>query len=116
MFFILITMVISIAPLYDMKAQIQRDLDHATRAAAVQIDMQELSLGQIVFNEASLIAAFDQHFAQYEVRDRQLDLNTEKKILTSMVTVVILYKPWFFGTETELVIPRTSSVQVFFPE
>lgn len=109
-------MVISVAPLYNMKAQIQRDLDHATRAAAIQLDMQELSLGQIVFNEAALVAAFDHHFSQYEVRDRQLDLDTEKKILTSTVTVVVLFKPWFLGQERELIIPKTSSIQVFIAE
>lgn len=110
---VLVSMVISLAPLYNMKAQIQRDLDHATRAAAVQIDLQMLSRGQIVFNEAAVEAAFDLHFNQYEVIERQLDLDLINSVLTSTATVRIPFHPWFYGSAQDIDIPRTSSVQIF---
>lgn len=117
MAFILVAMVVSLGPLFNLTTRVQRDLDHATRAAAVQIDLQELYGGQIVFDEFRVRDAFLSHFDQYElVGSPELCIDFDNSTVTSTVTVRIHFYPLFYGQGMEITRTWTSSVQVFFGE
>lgn len=113
---ILVAMVVSLGPLFNLTARVQRDLDHATRAAAVQVDLQELESGLIVFNENKVREAFLAHFDQHElVSAPELFLDLDAHFVTSKVWVRIRFRPLFYkGLTFERA--WTSTVQIFFAD
>lgn len=108
--------VVSYGPLLFVKAEAQRDLDNATRAAVMQIDMDKLRVGQILWLEEEAEAVFDEKMQKYDIQSKTLTLNPENNSLHSEVDIVISFRPFFVGQARELIMPRESTVQLFWAD
>jgi hypothetical protein len=99
-----------------MKASVQRDLDNATRAAVMQIDMEKLRVGQVVWLEDEVEEMFNSKMQEYNLKSKVLTLNPAKNSLHSEVNIVISFRPFFVGQARELIMPRESTVQLFWAD
>lgn len=110
--------VVSYGPLLFVKADAQRDLDNATRAAIMQVDMDKLKVGKVEWFEDQVEAVFDQKMREqgYNIQSKLLTLNSENTSLHSEVDIIINFHPFFFGPARNLILSRTSTVQLFWAD
>ncbi|WP_288925348.1 hypothetical protein [Aminobacterium colombiense] len=106
--------VVSYGPLLFVKAEAQRDLDNATRAAVMQIDMEKLRIGEVIWLEDEVEEMFDQKMREYSLQSKVLTLNPANYSLHSEVSIIINFRPFFVGQPRELVMPRESTAQLFW--